>query len=920
MKMKKLFTLLLVLILSLSVMLALVACGGGDGDGAGDNTADGGAGNGANTGGDNGGNTGGDNGGNTGGDNGGNTGGDNGGESGGSEGGSEGGNDYSEFLNEDGELILFDEGRPTFKFVVGTDASSVRQEIDALASTLSGLCSGTVAVETATSSKVVDVEILIGSVNNRGDEYKYNKYDLGMQGYVVKQVGSKIIVQGGSSTSLATAVSYLKATVFEIKKSNDDFEDFAMASAKNRESIQTGYNVSEITIAGDTVKNYTITYPDNKTKDYASLLQNKLYEECGIRVETSREDKATGKKVAIRLVTNTGEGNGFFVNVDEDGNLTIICEIEARFSDTFDEFIEAEILSQSGTAEFGANYTYTKDIRKVYYSDFGAKGDGVTDDFFALKATHDYANANLLDVYADPNATYYIGNANGTVAIPVRTNTYFRACTFIFDDENVSTDYAIRNTSIFAIKPDVKEDEYSASAGNLPFTTLASGAENIGWAPGFEALIVLNDVSQRRYRRYGLNQDNGQIQQEIIHVDALGNVDPLTPVQWDYNVGVAKVFRTDDRKIVMRGEDENGNRATVITRYNDAPNEYLYYSRNFYITRSNFTFSGVEHQFTNYVLFEDGGHGAPYNGFTSVQHCTNVTIDNCIFENPPVYYDVVTGGNMGSYEIAANLANDVTWQNCTQSNFYEPDGTVVFQGCMGTNECKNLTFDNMFTCSFDAHRGVYNVTVKDSTCEHLNFIGAGDIIMENVTMYVDGRLYAAINHRGDYGSTWWGDMYIDGLTIKYNKDHPNKDRISVINFEWYNWDFYYQPSMAQNITIKNLVIAEYECGIEGGLRYENITGYNKIPINLYSDAANFYEDVYNSDTVDGMPNLNKTIPPKKITIDTAYTGKYAELGITNPLYVELPVSEGGYYNGVEYLIGGVPYTYETLPEKWLNKK
>ena len=904
--MKKLLTLLLVLILSLSVMLTLVACGGDDGDAAGDNTADGGA------------------------DNGGNAGGNAGGDNGGSAGGETGGNDYSEFLNADGELILFDGGKPTFKFVVGSDASTIRQDIDALASTLSGLCTGNIAVETATSSKVADVEILVGTVSNRGEMYKYNKYDLGMQGYVVKQVGSKIIVQGGSATSLATALNYLKSTVFGLKKTNDDFEDFAMEASKNKESIQTGYNVSEITIAGDTVKNYTITYPDNKTKDYASLLQNKLYEECGIRIETSREDKATGKMISIRLVTNTGVGNGFFVDVDEDGNLNVTCEIEVRFSQTFTEFLDSEIFSNRGAVAFDSNFSFTRNIRNIYYNkasnvfdtdpDIAQTGSGTTDDFFALKAIHEHANENLLDVYADSDATYYIGSANGTSTIYVKTNTYFRACTFIFDDENVPTGYAQRNTSIFSIRPDVKVTEYSASNGDLPFTTLASGAENIGWAPGFEALIVLNDVSQRRYRRYGTNQDNGQIQQEIIHVDADGNVDPKTPVQWDYNVGVIKVFRTDDRKIVMRGEDENGNRATVITRYNDAPNEYLYYSRNFYITRSNFTFSGVEHQFTNYVLYEDGGHGAPYNGFTSVQHCTNVTIENCIFENPPVYYDVVTGGNMGSYEIAANLANDITWKDCVQSDFYEPDGTVVFQGCMGTNECKNLTFDNMFTCSFDAHRGVYNVTVKNSTCEHLNFIGAGDIIMENVTMYVDGRLYAAINHRGDYGSTWWGDMYIDGLTIKYNKDHPYKDIISVIKFEWYNWDFYYQPSMAQNITIKNLVIAEYECGIEGGLRYENITGYNKIPINLYSAAANFYEDIYNSDTVDGMPNLNKTIPPKKITIDTTYTGKYAELGITNPLYVELPVSDGGYYNGVEYLIGGVSYTYATLPAKWLNKK
>ena len=40
----------------------------------------------------------------------------------------------------------------------------------------------------------------------------------------------------------------------------------------------------------------------------------------------------------------------------------------------------------------------SNDKRYAYYSDFGAKGDGVTDDFDALYNTHVYANENGLEV------------------------------------------------------------------------------------------------------------------------------------------------------------------------------------------------------------------------------------------------------------------------------------------------------------------------------------------------------------------------------------------------------------------------------------------------------------------------------------------------------------------------------------------
>lgn len=81
----------------------------------------------------------------------------------------------------------------------------------------------------------------------------------------------------------------------------------------------------------------------------------------------------------------------------------------------------------------------------VHYSDFGAVGNGKTDDMDAIAATHAYANQQNLPVKADNGATYYIGGSERTAVI--RTNTDFGTASFIIDD----TDVQNRNASVFEV-------------------------------------------------------------------------------------------------------------------------------------------------------------------------------------------------------------------------------------------------------------------------------------------------------------------------------------------------------------------------------------------------------------------------------------------------------------------------------------
>ena len=72
----------------------------------------------------------------------------------------------------------------------------------------------------------------------------------------------------------------------------------------------------------------------------------------------------------------------------------------------------------------------------VKYSDFGAVGDGVANDFAAIKAAHEYANEKKLPVEGQPGRTYRLGD-NGAASIVIKTDTLWVGCAFILDDSEI---------------------------------------------------------------------------------------------------------------------------------------------------------------------------------------------------------------------------------------------------------------------------------------------------------------------------------------------------------------------------------------------------------------------------------------------------------------------------------------------------
>ena len=76
----------------------------------------------------------------------------------------------------------------------------------------------------------------------------------------------------------------------------------------------------------------------------------------------------------------------------------------------------------------------------VTYLDFGAKGDGVTDDFEAIWRAHNYANENGLPVVTDDGRTYYIHETRidgGVKSVIIKTDVTWGSSKFIIDDTDI---------------------------------------------------------------------------------------------------------------------------------------------------------------------------------------------------------------------------------------------------------------------------------------------------------------------------------------------------------------------------------------------------------------------------------------------------------------------------------------------------
>lgn len=377
-----------------------------------------------------------------------------------------------------------------------------------------------------------------------------------------------------------------------------------------------------------------------------------------------------------------------------------------------------------------------KNVEKRFltYEEFGAHGDGVTDDIAAIVACHKMANEKGLPVRAKSGAEYYIG---APLTAVIKTDTDFGTAKFIIDDTVLSIDE--RKASIFSVESDLQ-------TFTPDIKSIKKGENRLIFPHTGNVYVRVFSSDGKIYIRKGLNQNSGTDPSDAFICDGDGFI--KNELNWSYeNVSRVYAKSIDDTPITIAG-------GIFITRANRAPSKYTYYSRNFSVSRSNVTIRALTH----YIIGE-GEHGAPYSGFIDVNECANFLAEDLLL-TPHLTYRTASqipgkDVSMGSYDLTIDGAIGVRLVGIRQTVDIT-DGR--YWGLMGSNFSKDVQLEGCVMSRFDAHCGVTGASIKNTTLGHagLNLIGFGRFYIENSTVLAG----AFINFRADYGSFFNGKIEI----------------------------------------------------------------------------------------------------------------------------------------------------------------
>ena len=158
------------------------------------------------------------------------------------------------------DISLIDDGFANFKIVFASDLSSdVRKVVNQkIVAKLRKDCDIEVIAlaEGSDNDAPQDVEVLIGEVTSRGEKYSFDRYSLGEEGYMIKIVGTKVLISAGSDEALEEAVLEFAENILKI-----DTDDVYYATMTKDDVVynpQDDYKIKSVTVNGADMRGYTI--------------------------------------------------------------------------------------------------------------------------------------------------------------------------------------------------------------------------------------------------------------------------------------------------------------------------------------------------------------------------------------------------------------------------------------------------------------------------------------------------------------------------------------------------------------------------------------------------------------------------------------------------------------------------------------
>ena len=509
----------------------------------------------------------------------------------------------------------------------------------------------------------------------------------------------------------------------------------------------------------------------------------------------------------------------------------------------------------------------------VTYEDFGAVGDGKTEDFAAICKAHEYANEHKLAVKGTPGKTYYIKDTKlGTDEVHVaviKTNVDWCGANFIIDDTNLTVmknypeEREIATKPIFQIVPEdehkvfrIEDKEHLARIAAQGLNQKTKKIDlGIDWDG--PVMIIPSNSAHGVFRRRGTNQYNGAPMHEIIVIEADGSISEETPIMFSYaHIDYIDVYKLDPKTAITI---ENGVFTTLESRVNhyipkeDGTLEYIYHGyifRGINVLRSYTTVKNVAHiatgGFSLLDRVERNLEGAMYHGFFVSNNANHVTFKDCRMQGRT---SPGPGNGHSSYDIKANQVNKLVFDGCVQSNFWVTIDPVTFEiknateydknavgyarkaddnaimgmgwadvkgekrrlcwGLAGTNFCKNLEYLNSTITRLDAHQGLYTGKVSNCNISCMALTGYGDFTVEDTNWYQYGK-DAQCELLMLRGD--YGCHWSGDISVKNSNAYLiNLEKFYVATHNFGNWYFGYTCTFP-NIAIDNLRFFDQKTG------------------------------------------------------------------------------------------------------------
>lgn len=399
------------------------------------------------------------------------------------------------------------------------------------------------------------------------------------------------------------------------------------------------------------------------------------------------------------------------------------------------------------------------------------------DDYYVIKAAHDCANKYNKPVSVT-KGEYNIYKKNN-VTISVQTNTNLNNSTiYIHDEYSGISNYSFGDgSSIFTIELNAKNKCISGTKTGFSnaFASLAPITGNY-----FVSMTEQNGVMV-----YNRNKGSGETSQAHKKSESyrVYNGKVQDPMFWDYNNSKVKytVCPIPSDTLVF----QNATVKTITKKACDSKcTEFA--SRGIMVTRSNTKIYNIKHSYVDKNDKPIHVVNHKYEGMFRVLDAANVTFKDCVVYS--LTYMLSNNKADSTYDIGAkdsvNITIDGVKMSKVDKNYNQLQKSSDW-GVMGTSKVKGLKVLNSELNRVDAHRNIYNLTIKDTVIgiKGITVAGTGDrkdnkMVIENVTLKYASSL---VRLRHDYGDTWNGTISIKNCKVE-NATSNTLVLVNILNF------------------------------------------------------------------------------------------------------------------------------------------